>query len=283
MGKANHVSTDRNGPQLTWAIGANAELAHIGEVKRGLQCRCICPVCRSDLVAKQGKVQQHHFAHAKGAECADAVETALHLAAKDNLAKRREIVLPEVEIQFPHSARRTVIAPVRRYPIESVEVERKLGSIIPDVIVAIGGRKLLVEVTLTHGVDTEKLTRVRELSLSCVEIDLSNTERELDREELETIVVDGTAQKRWLHNVRRSGAQNRKLSEATFLPWVERGFALHVDGCPIPARTWRQKPYANVADDCTGCEHTVAFDNGYDSAHGSDRVAKQSVEPWFQI
>ena len=97
-------------------------------------------MCRSDLVAKQGKVQEHHFAHAKGAKCAHAVEAALHLAAKDILAKRRGIVLPTVEIQLPYSTRRTVIAPERRYEIESVAVERKLGAIIPDVIARIKGR-----------------------------------------------------------------------------------------------------------------------------------------------
>ena len=115
MGRSKHKSIVRNGLQLTWAIGANGVLVHISEVERGLQCGCVCPMCRRDLVAKQGKVQEHHFAHDKGAECAHAVETALHLAAKDILAKRREIVLPAVEIHFPYSSRRIAIAPERRY------------------------------------------------------------------------------------------------------------------------------------------------------------------------
>ena len=29
--------------------------------------------------------------------------------------------------------------------------------------------------------------------------------------------------------------------------------ALHVDDCPIPAREWEGKPYANVLDDCVSC------------------------------
>ena len=259
MGRSRHESAGRNGSQLTWAIGANGELAHVCEVERGLQCGCVCPVCRSDLVAKQGKVQRHHFAHAKGAECAHAVETALHLAAKDILAKRREIVLPSVEIQFPHSERRTVIAPQRRYPIESVEVEQKLGSIIPDVIVEIGGRRLLVEVTVTHGVNGDKLRKVKELGLSCVEIDLSDAERNLAREEVETIVVDENSKKSWLHNVRANEERKRMLSEATLLPSLYRGLALHVDRCPIPAGTWKGKPYANVIDDCIGCKHMLTI------------------------
>lgn len=259
MGKSKHDSTGSNGPRLTWAIAANGELVHISEVQRGLQCGCVCPMCHSDLVAKQGKVQEHHFAHAKGAECAHAVETALHLAAKDILAKRREIVLPAVEIHFPYSSRHIAVAPERRYLIEAIEVERKLQSIIPDVIVKIGGRRLLVEVTVTHGVGSEKLRKIRELGLSCVEIDLSDAERNLAREEIEKFVVDENSRKRWLHNVRADEEHRKLLSQATLLPSVYRGLALHVDRCPIPARTWKGKPYANVIDDCTGCEHMLTL------------------------
>ena len=138
-------------------------------------------------------------------------------------------------------------------------MERKLQSIVPDVVVEISGRRLLVEVTVTHGVDGEKLRKIRELGLSCVEIDLSDAERSLAREELEKLVVDENSQKRWLHNVRAHEELRKLLSEATLLPSVYRGLALHVDRCPIPARTWKGKPYANVIDDCTGCEHMLTL------------------------
>ena len=247
----------RKGARLTWAVGVNGETTHISEAGNGLRCACTCPTCGGELVAKQGKVVEHQFAHASGDECQHAVETALHLAAKDVLALRREIVLPAVEIHSRYTSRRTAIASERSYFIESVSVERKLGSIIPDVIVRINGRELLVEVTVTHGIDREKLRIIRELGVSCVELDLSNTERGLAREELEKIVVDGSAHKRWLHNVRAEEVGRRMLSEATLLRSVHRGFAWHVDGCPISARTWKQNPYANVIDDCSGCDHLL--------------------------
>lgn len=249
----------RHGALLTWAVAANGEPAHISEVENGLKCACTCPVCDGALVARQGKIKEHHFAHASGEECRHAAETALHLAAKDILAKRKEIVLPEVVVDFPYRSRRTVIAPQRRYPIESAEVERKTGTVIPDVIVEMSGRRFLVEVTVTHGVDEAKLRKIRELRLSCLEIDLSDAPRDLNREELEKVVVDSNAQKRWLHNVRANEARNKMLSEATLLPSVDRGMAWHVDGCPIPARVWRGKAYANVIDDCTSCKHMLTL------------------------
>ena len=40
--------------------------------------------------------------------------------------------------------------------------------------------------------------------------------------------------------------------------------AVHVDRCPIQIRVWNGKPYANMVDDCVGCEHmmTLDFDAG---------------------
>ncbi len=243
---------------MRWGVAANGEPAHISEVRNGLKCACTCPVCDGSLVARQGRIKEHHFAHASGDECQRAAETALHLAAKDILAKRKEIVLPEVAMNASYGLPRIEIAPQQRYAIASAVMERKTGSIIPDVIVEVSGRRLFVEVTVTSGVDGAKLTKIRELGLSCIEIDLSEASYDLRREEIEKIVVDGSTQKRWLHNVRANEVRNKMLAEATLLETVYRGFAMHVDGCPIPARRWKGKAYANVIHDCIGCEHLLA-------------------------
>ena len=255
----------RHDSRLTWAIGADGETTHISEAGNGLGCACICPVCDGSLIAKQGKIVEHHFAHASGDECQHAVETALHLAAKDVLAARKEIVLPAVEIPRRYTLKGEEVVSGRRYRIESVAVERKLGSIIPDLIVGIGGRDLLVEVTVTHGPDKEKLRKIRDLGVSCVEIDLSRTERGLDRDELEKIVVDDAGQKRWLHNARAEARGRRRSSEAVLLParhgWKPKGYSFgeRVDGCPVAKRrTVGGKPYAFVAYDCGSCDHGLA-------------------------
>ena len=258
------------GVKMMWAVAANGEPAHISEVSNGLKCGCTCPICNGPLVARQGKIMGHHYAHASGAECNGAAETMLHFMAKDILSRRKEIVLPQVVmpkvLEYAGSGKgshccdpRITLAPQRRYTIDSVKVERKTGAIVPDVIIEVKGRHLLVEVTVTHGVDTDKLTKIRELGLSCIEIDLSAERRELGRKDLEKIVVDGSAQKRWIHNVQANAKRNAMLAEATFLPTEYRGFALHADGCPKPARVWKGKAYANMVDDCIGCEHMLGI------------------------
>ena len=98
MSRGKPNGTGRNGAKLTWAVGANGEITNIFEARNGLKCACTCPACGGALIAKQGKILEHHFAHAGGDECQHAVETALHLAAKNILAVRKELVLPAIKI-----------------------------------------------------------------------------------------------------------------------------------------------------------------------------------------
>ena len=251
-------SAEQRGAQLTWAIAGNGEPAHISEVEKRAEVRVCLPGVRRSPRREAGEIREHHFAHASGRR----------------VPARRGIGAAPRGKGHPREAQGDRAARGRGSPARCIAEDRartatalrdricegraETATIIPDVIVEVSGRQLLVEVTVTHGVDDAKLTKIRELGWSCVEIDLSDAPRDLGREALEKIVVDGSAQKRWLHNVRANEARNKRLSEATLLPSVERGFAWQVDGCPIPARAWKGKPYANVIDDCIGCEHMLA-------------------------
>ena len=233
-------------------------LQHVSEVQRGLACGCTCPACGDHLIARKGPIREHHFAHAAGHDCRTAVETTLHMAAKEILASRREIVLPNVKIQFPSGTR--TVAEEKRFQLTSVALERRLTDIVPDVIARVRDRPLLIEVRVTHGIEPQKLARIRSIDLSTVEIDLSAAPRDLPRKNLEELVVGPGAHKRWIHNAFAERRLRRMLASATVRETTYRGFALHADGCPLPARVWRGKPYANVMEDCAGCEHAVKIE-----------------------
>lgn len=232
-------------------------LTHVLDVPRGLACGCVCAACGEPLVAKKGDSRQHHFAHVGGAECSSAVETALHLAAKGILQQRLEIVLPAVTVDFYGPRPSITLAPEQRYQLDSVVLERRLGQIVPDVLAYVRGRPLLVEIRVTHEVDEQKVARIRDLGLSAVEIDLSRAPRELALPDLEPLVIEPGKQTRWVHNAAAERRRQQILSTGTIFRTVSRRLALHVDGCPIRARLWKGQPYANVVDDCLGCEHAL--------------------------
>lgn len=257
----------RNSVKLTLAYGANGEIVHISKVRNGRKCACTCPACGGALIAKQGKVREHHFAHASGDECPHAVETALHLAAKDILAVRKELVLPAIKIPSHYmrldsesymDEHSPELVPQRRYCIESVTVEKRLGSITPDLIIKISGREILVEVTVTHGVSKDKLRKIRNLGLSCLEIDLSDLDRSPSCEELKEVIVDGITHKRWLYNVYAEKRGRNMLSEAILLFKVPQSIPLRVEGCPVSTKMdCKGISYAYINFHCKKCDYLL--------------------------
>lgn len=232
-------------------------LIHISDAPSGLACNCLCPACGKPLVAKKGSSRLHHFAHARDANCAFAVETALHLAAKAILEQKGRITLPAVEANVYSVHHSVVLSPEQTYTLDRVLVERRVGAIIPDVLAYVRGRAIGIEVRVSHAVDESKLHHFRTLGLSAIEIDLSNAPRTFLLEELEALVVGPGPHKKWLFNAASERKREEILSSGRFFPAVRRGFAIHVDGCPIQARVWRGRVYANVVDDCICCDHAL--------------------------
>ncbi|MBK7175222.1 MAG: hypothetical protein IPH84_18845 [Bacteroidales bacterium] len=50
------------------------------------------------MIARKGKRMQHHFAHHNKQVCEGALQTALHIAAKEILKRNKKIMLPAVGI-----------------------------------------------------------------------------------------------------------------------------------------------------------------------------------------
>ena len=181
--------------ELTFGI-YNGNLIHISEAKNGDACNCICPYCKSQLTARQGNVNSWCFAHKNKEECAYGQETALHQFAKEILAKHLKIKVPS---PLPKKYRDTYIS------FDKVELEKKLGDIIPDVLLYKGQppneNLLLVEVKVTHAVDDIKLNKLKEAELSAIEIDLSDIDFEnFDKESIEDQIIHKVNKKCWLYN-----------------------------------------------------------------------------------
>jgi hypothetical protein len=243
----------------------NGNLVHISEVPQGAACGCICPCCEAPLLARKGDTNVHHFAHKKGAECAASVETALHLAAKQILEDQREIVLPAVQITFDSYRHPIPIAPERTFALDEVHAEKRSGNIVPDILAYSSGVPLLVEIRVTHKVDEAKESKIRALGISAIEIDLSSFARNFTRAELAEAVVSHLANRRWVFNAKASKYKELLLATGLVIKTVNRGGAVHADGCPIAKREWHGKVYANVTDDCLFCDHNLSVGENFNS------------------
>ncbi len=190
--------------QLIYGKRADGEVVHVSEVPSGLACGCTCPACEAQLVARKGKVLRHHFAHSGlNATCRYALETNLHAMAKEVLAREPRRVLFDQFIEV--GGFRKMAFEGREMIFDAVRLERRIGHIVPDVVLTIGERELLVEVFVTHRCDTEKIEKIRAAGLPTLEIDLSRC-RGMSPEEIEHELIEG-APRRWIFN--------RRIEDAT--------------------------------------------------------------------
>lgn len=191
----------------------DGKLVEISEVERGLGCDCTCPCCGSKLIARKGKLKTPHFAHYQNPDCEHGFETALHLAAKYIIEQRREIQLPELWQDMGRFGMQK-LTEVRFPKVSEVTVERRLGDIVPDLLLDFSGQKLLVEIAVTHFVDSEKLAKIMSLGISTIEVDLSSFLNEpLHFQKLSNILIEQVEQKRWVFNVKLKELLQKKLKE----------------------------------------------------------------------
>jgi hypothetical protein len=208
--------------KLTYGL-LDGNLVHIDDVRQGLECRCLCPNCKTKLIAKHGSINEHHFAHeSKDCDIITAQETALHIMAKEILSESKFIKLPKVILKdkfaFIGKEEFTRTNPyvvekcylnfkLEKYKdnqqiIDNIIVEPYLGNIKPDILLEIGDKKLLVEIAVTHFIDNKKLNKIIELGIPTIEINLSSYKNNIDRinkEELSKFLLKNNDCKKWIY------------------------------------------------------------------------------------
>lgn len=183
---------------LVYGLAPDGRYVHVSEVKSGLQTDLVCPApgCGARLVARKGPLKADHFAHYEPTECSTGPETAAHALAKDILARRLALRLPAVEGH--HAGRIHVMHPATEIAFLSARLERRLGDIVPDVVLELPRSELIVEIRLTHACDDAKVAKLAAEQRAGIEIDLRRFRHatEADLEE----AVCRTAPRRWLFN-----------------------------------------------------------------------------------
>lgn len=168
-----------------------------------------------------------------------------------------------MEIEFNSYRSNWSVSQEMTIQFDEVKLEYRMDSIVPDVLVMVKGRPLMIEITVTHKTEKPKIDKIKEMGISCLEIDLSGIKGELTFQELKNILIEDVTYKNWLHNQKAASYKDKALSFAVRKRTFNRGMALHVDACPIRTRVYRGKPYANVIDDClSSCVYCLQVGDG---------------------
>ena len=200
-------------------LNKNGELLAADQVPRGLNCGLVCPVCRTELVARQGEIKAWHFAHyGDGASGHGACgEGALHISAKEIIRKSvgKYLILPSSIQRWSKQPQGAVPLPsTKRFRIQSVDIEKHFSAIDRRVDAWIlmssdpshQTMEVGLEFNVHHAKDSDTIEAFEEANLSVLEVDLSYdkileiSEREglSIVEALRILILAHTANKRWL-------------------------------------------------------------------------------------
>ena len=161
---------------LTYGLkeGTKDVLLHIDDerVLKGKRCGCVCPNCKKPLVARRGKINQHHFAHAPECKpCGKGRMTALHIMAQNILKERKTILLPPYKKNYVNEeAQIKIFKDVKLEEFCKVE-DTALRPDCNCISKNPEAPSLWVEIYCRHKVEEEKKEEIIKRNQYCVEVD----------------------------------------------------------------------------------------------------------------
>ena len=185
----------------SFAVHSSNRFVHVTEVERGLACDCCCAVCGEPVIARQGDVREHHFAHSSDAKsCASSFESDLHRFAKRVIIEAQGLVVP---VNVP--AARTLgpgYDEGRRILMACTDIEEEvvIGNRRPDLLAATtSGVSVAVEIAYSSFCDIQKRKDYEDMRLPALEIDLRIfTPTAFDVARVKHALLEDLACKSWL-------------------------------------------------------------------------------------
>jgi competence protein CoiA len=184
-----------------FAVHSSNRFVHVTEVERGLACDCRCAVCGEPVIARQGDVREHHFAHTSNNEpCASSYESDLHRFAKRVIVEAHGLVVPvnaaaaRVLDLDGNEVLRILLA------CTGIEEEVAVGDRRPDLLAATtAGVTVAIEIAYSSFCDLKKRQDYEDMRLPALEIDLRIfTPTAFDVARVKHALLEDVACKTWL-------------------------------------------------------------------------------------
>ena len=206
----------------------------VADVPKGRQCGCICPSCHIPLIARQGKANRWHFAHASRnidestKECAYSFFVSVRTMAKQLLELGMPVVLPEWRDALIEKRHGEVfieeyqITRANEVELQNVQKEYAFEGNVVDIYGEIGGYAFVIyfthpERSLPFGLEQPQQQRCGILEIRLDETLLlfsnKNTVGIKFIDELKKFIQFDTKAKNWVYHARRDEAC-RKAQES---------------------------------------------------------------------
>lgn len=202
-------------------------LVDVYDVQRGRGCDCICPSCETPLVARQGRVNEWHFAHASRSnysqtqkECDYSFYMSVRLMARQIFdTETIAIDLPEYtgEVRKFGYSEPYIITPARTITLSDIELEKPISKVPVDIYGKVSKHSLIIYFTHEQRFVPPELYAMTEKQ-GVIAIALNDTKqlffnkngrpyKELLREYLTT----DTESKQWIYHPRKASQKEKAL------------------------------------------------------------------------
>ncbi len=195
-------------------------------VKRGRKCGCICPSCKTPLIARQGGKNQWHFAHASRSvyeqtvkECEYSFFVSVRLMARQVIGSSLEIKLPAyeeiaslfIEETGDYLEEKFNVTNEQIVRIENIEIEKEFCGIPVDVYGKVYGYPFILYFTHPGREIAIELKSLKAEKCGIVEVSLGETyslfvsDRSINQsylEKLRLFLAENVRSKQWIFHPR---------------------------------------------------------------------------------
>jgi hypothetical protein len=251
---------------MIFALNDKGKIVAVDSVLNGIECNCTC-FCHTPgkkvLAKNKGKDRQRHFAHEDGSNIQP--DAYLHELSKKILSFTGSIFIPNITlplwIEGGVGFTNFNCKDEEKIDYYNGVPEHIFAEFRPDLLMdCMDGRKLIVEIAVTHKVDDEKKQKIRREGIPAIEIDMSKFDL-LKQEDLENFLRKNTSCKEWIY----AGFDTNNYSGTIIKHWSGRKITVRQDGqyevkCPLG-----KKVFFRHESPCGPCEYYIGEPTHIDS------------------
>lgn len=253
-------------------------MLHISEVRRGLQCDCVCARCKRPLIARQGEVRHPHFAHQTNYDCFYTNEVAIYKVIAELLGESRKMMVPKTALTFPAWEDDETLQQRRILPLDGPpEYHCEETQYPPDLIVTIQKRALRIILDFGRYYDEHDISQLREnerrQNHACVRyrFPVCGDDDFFSREHLKSVLQNGEGIV-WVYSPLESQWRKRYLEKAQRRQPVKG----RID-CPLHKEKVQER-YCVPLSTCLRCRFNVSENNACLCLGGGGYEHRQDFE-----
>lgn len=217
-------------------------LLDVASVPRGRNCNCICPSCKTPLVARQGQVKEWHFAHqSRGVhaetrnECDYSFEMSVRLMLRQLSSKGLRFKTPEFkdsisalsDVSYQSHVIDFTVTVTSIIQLEDPIIGSFFSGVEVDVLGDVKGIPFVIYVTYEGREIPDTLRAPKTSRCGVVEVNLAGVASRFRQEKygryieaLKTYIEQSTEGKHWVYHPRYLAAHQKAKSEMEV--WLEQ-------------------------------------------------------------